>query len=550
MNTLNKLLISAGACLCCIGSAPAQETPSYDYDFNATVLCDAQWFGSRRSDGNHDLHSYYLVIGDKELEEGYPQKSSTTYVFDFFGEAPADEYNPQPPTGTYTFSTEKKSGVLYEGSCVYIVDGNGNYEVDRTFNGGKLDISTYEKDGNTYYKYEFDLTDELGKTHHVNYESRFISYSDESQGSVDLEKDLNFTPKHAKATYRSFENGVMEVQLLLDTFIRDDEGKLYYEPLPGEEMYMTIYMPYDKEIANGKYIPTEDYGASFTMQDGEIVEMAGGVRYPIGSYVQYVFGGQKVAWGVVKTGSLEISGEGENRKIVGDFTTDFGFNIKFTYEGEIALSNFPETGLTEDMQLDLEGAEATFDCVGDIDRLLHCRNWYLTLLPAEGKDHGFTTLICSRTENFYDGVGSTVYEPSPSRIPWKDEFQKGYINDKGQLGGTWMMSQFDENGQPKLNAPGNNGSITVTRHDDKETYTLSFELDDNAGHKFSGSWTGKPELINTCNDELSSVSEITVDENADVKIFDLNGNQVRSIDAPGVYIIRAANGSTSKKIVK
>lgn len=553
MNTFSKFMATACTALLLTGNSQAQENPAYDYDFTPTIVCDTDWYGSRRSEGNHYLHNFYIVLGDKELsEQGTPQNLSTTYVFDIFGEGPENEMtqDPQPKVGTYILSDELKSGVLHTGSCVYIVDGNGNYEVDRQFTDGKLEISTFEKDGNTYYKYEADLTDELGKKHHVNFESRFISYFDNSQGGTSrLIKNLDFTLKNVNVNYKSVENGVMHVTIFMDTFGRDEDDRLIYDELPGVEMCVEAYMPFGKGLENGTY-NVIDSGEAYTLQTGEIMQMAGGVEWPVGTYAQYVYWGQQAAWGCAKTGTMTVSGEGTNRKISMEYVTNEGFNVKFDFDGEIALSNFPQSGLTDNLELDLEGAEAVFDCVGDVEKHLHCRNWYIDILPTEGKDHGFHAYICTRTETFFDGIPSETYGPSPSREPWKDEYKKGSVNDKGQLSGTWMLSMFDENGQPQLNAPAYGGDLVITRHDDNQTYTVAFDMHDGAGHNFKGSWTGVPEMVNSCNDEQSGLSEIKTEADCSRRVYDLNGREVRGMDAPGVYIIRDNQGKATKHVVR
>ena len=47
----------------------------------------------------------------------------------------------------------------------------------------------------------------------------------------------------------------------------------------------------------------------------------------------------------------------------------------------------------------------------------------------------------------------------------------------------------------------------------------------------------------------SAIGEVTLTEAADYKVYNLAGQEVKSANAPGVYIIRYANGS-AKKIVK
>lgn len=539
------------AALMGIDCIQAEEPVKYDYDFAATTVGQATWYGTRRSEGNKAAHCYYLVLGDKALNaEGLPDVGSTVYALDFFGAAPADEYAPNPASGTYNFSAEIGDKVLYNDIHVYQRDGNGNYEIDRAFKDGKLEISTYEKDGNTYYKYDAVLTDELDKTHHVTYESRFIVYDNQSQGGMDLEKDLNFTCINAYAKYRSLKDGVMSIYLELSDMEKDEDGYTY-DRLPGRQMIIELYMPSGTSLANGTYTPSDEAAEAFTLETGEIINYAS-VQYPVGSYVQYISATKNVSWGCVKTGTLTVSGEGNNKKIVGDFLTDYGFEIKFSYEGELPVDEIPQTAFGEDMQLDFDGAEVSFDCVGDMDHLNNCRNWYITILPVEGKDHGFTSYICSRGATFFDGIATETYTASPSRTPWKGEYLKGSLNDSGQLRGTWAMTGFDADGQPRVNAPAKDGDLKITRHDDGATYTIEMDLNDGIGHNFKGTWTGKPELINSCQDEdpNAGIDEVLVDGDKTVEgVYDLDGRRVGE-EATGILIIKCTDGSVVKTIVK
>lgn len=546
-----KLMLSFVVALLGMNNIQAQENISYDYDFNATVLCSADYYGTRRSDGNRQLHNYYIVLGDKALnDDGMPATGSTVYALDFFGAAPAYEYSPNPAAGTYTFSDKIENNVLYHDIHVYQVDGNGNYEIDRAFTDGKLEISTYEADGEVYYKYEATLVDEKAKTHHVTYQSRFIVYNDLSQASLDLEKDLDFKGVSAFASYRSIDNGIMNILLEISDLHRVGND-YYYDPLPGRIMTMELYVPSGQNLVDGTYVADELAGDAFTLETGEIVTMSG-VQYPVGSYVQYVFGNKSVSWGCVQSGTLTVSSDGVVKKIVGDFVTNYGFVIKFVYEGELNIANIPQTGFGSDVALDLDGATAQFECVGDVDKLNRCRNWYITILPAEGKDHGFISYICSRTESFFDGIGSATYTASPSRTPWKEEYQKGKKNDNGQLSGTWALTGFDANGQPQVNAPAADGDLNITRHDDDKTYTIEFDLNDGAGHNFKGKWTGEPEMLNSCGDEPpAGIDDIIAEQgNKTVEgIYNLNGFKSTG-SVPGIYLIRYTDGTVSKVIVK
>lgn len=533
-------------------TAKAEETTTYDYEFNATVLCQADWYGTRLSNGSHTLNAYYLVLGDKDLNsEGYPAKSSTVYALEFFGAAPTDEYNPNPQPGTYTFSKEIGDNVLLDNAHIYQRDGNGNYEIDRSIKDGKLIISTYEKDGNTYYKYDITLTDEIDKTHHVTYDSRFIVYNDLSQGSEDLEKDQNFVCNGYTCKYKSLTDGVMKLRLYLTDMTENEDGDFDYDRLPAREMYLDVYAPQAKTFPNGVYNISETAGDAFTLTSGELVEFAG-VKYPTGTYLQYIYGNQYVAWGCAKSGTLTVSGEGDDKKIEGDFMTDYGYSIKFTYEGKLNVAGIPLTDFTEDKTLDLEGATAQFECIGDYENMGEVRNWYITLLPAEGKDDGFISYICTKAETFFDGIATDTYTASPSRTPWKGEYIKGGVNAEGQLKGTWALTNFNAEGQPQVNAPAYGGDLNITQHEDGETYTIEFKLNDGAGHNFTGNWTGKPELINTCGDEDPATGIKNISDDADNEIsgvYDLNGRRV-STNAKGLKIVRYKNGNVKKQLVK
>lgn len=525
------------------------KAQSYDYDFTATVLCQADWYGTRLSNGSHTINSYYLVLGDKDLgSDGYPAKSSTVYAIQFFGAAPTDEYNPNPQPGTYTYSSAIADNVLMDNAHIYQRDGNGNYEIDRSVTDGQLEISTYEKDGNTYYKYDLELTDDIGKTHHVSYESRFIVYSDQSQAGENLEKDQDFVCNGQVCTYKSLKDGVMKLRLYL-TDMTDQGYGFEYDRLPAREMYLDVYAPKDKVLPNGTYTVSEEAGTAFTLTQGELVEFAG-VKYPIGTYLNYIYGSQFVAWGCAKSGTLTVSGEGDEKKVVADFMTDYGFSIKFTYEGTLPVNGIPLTDFTEDVDLDLEGATAQFECIGDYENMGDVRNWYITILPAEGKDHGFISYICTKAESFFDGIATDTYTASRSKTPWKGEYIKGGVNSEGQLKGTWALTHFNAEGMPTVNAPAYDGDLNITQHEDGETYTIEFKMTDGAEHHFSGSWTGKPELINTCGDQPSGIKDLTTEDEKQVEgIYDVNGRRV-SAAAKGLKIVKYKNGNVRKQLVK
>ena len=100
-----------------------------------------------------------------------------------------------------------------------------------------------------------------------------------------------------------------------------------------------------------------------------------------------------------------------------------------------------------------------------------------------------------------------------------------------------------------MNAPAQSGDLNITQHEDGQTYTLDFNLNDGLGHNFTGSWTGKPELINSCGDE-TGINDVTSVNGKHIEgIYDLNGRKADG-KAKGAYIIRYSDGTAAKKIVK
>lgn len=65
-------------------------------------------------------------------------------------------------------------------------------------------------------------------------------------------------------------------------------------------------------------------------------------------------------------------------------------------------------------------------------------------------------------------------------------------------------------------------------------------------HGFTVTYTGgEPE-----DPSLSGIEDIYVDDNQAVELYDLNGRRVNDATVPGVYIVRRADGSTSKLVIR
>lgn len=501
----------------------------YDYEYlDMPVLCKAVWFGCRMNydETNHAKQAFYTVIGDKPLESWserpYLQNEGIAYEFLTWQDDAVDFRNPLPAPGTYKYGEKESDGekVLWQYSTIYKRDGNGNYEWERKITDGELNVSIVNEDDNDYYVYDLIATDEKGKTHHVTYKSRFVSYEDDSDGPSEvLCKDINVTAQSHRAYFKkiSDDGKSMHIRILFSDMPYDEEYDEFSD-YPGSVFYTELYAPYSPNgLANGTYDVTAEYGDAFTVQQGEIVEFAG-VKYARGSFDQYVDGNSRVHWGVYDSGTLEVSGEGSARRIEGNFLTPEGFSVKFVYEGEINILNMPVSGLTQNKTLNLVDAEATFEYLGDINAHGDVAVWSIKLTPDTGTD-GAVIELCTNTPYYLDGIMTGTYKASRSTTAWPGEYLKGKTGDTGMTG-TWYMGNIDEDGIPGLYAPAASGDFVI-ENKGNNLYSLNFSFDDGLGHIWDGSWEGTPKMVKLGSGPDSSVSDIECDAQ-----FRLEGRKV------------------------
>lgn len=546
------------AAMACLGQ-------TYDYNFQATVFADGQFFGTRYTNETvhpYTLNSYYTVLSDKPLSEDYEDglmPGGTYYAFQIMGAAPANMRHILPPDGTYKYSDTVAMNVLLSNAHIYVLDGNGNYEVDRAVTGGKLVLTTTEKDSSSYLNYDLVLTDNLGKTHHVTYTSRFVEYTDKSQVAKRLEKDLDFTAKSAQGKFKELDkNGVMQMQLYFSSLALDEDGDYDASELPGSFIYLQTYLNYTPEgIANGEYDITPNFGAPFTMADGEI-KTQWGIEWAVGSYVEYVHYGSTLHWGVFKSGKLIVSGEGDSRTYTAQFVTEEGFLVKFTYTGALQLKKMPESSLTEDVTLNLTNATCTASYIGNTyDSQL--ATWILRFKSADGKQQ-WQTELASKDPNYKNGIKSATYTMAPNNNLWGNDYLRGQ-RVKGALVGTWYMSGFDAEGTPHILAPSEGGDLKIDNQGDG-IYEIQFSFNDGMAHTWSGQWIGSPEIIDDSG-VGSAYAEPSITRNGDsvtitlpstsrYDIYDVAGRKLESgesdvitISGRGIYLVRI-DGKTLK----
>ncbi len=473
----------------------AETDAEYDYEFEAQVF-NGIYYGMRH--GKNREHSYYTRLSNlPELS----QAGSISYEFEMFTEAPEDDFYPVPAIGTYFLGNDGETELMtFSGAAYTQVDGNGNIIKSLSFVSGTVDLI---KEGETY-SYEIILTDEEGLTHHVSYKSDVsVVFEDQSQTSMTLEKDLNIKPITVEASFKELSG---EKAMHVKLYMSEDDWLDKYS-----ELHIEAYMPFDANgnIAEGTYDITANYSDAFTMQDGEIMTFAG-VQYPVGSYVQYVYNGAYVAWGVFKSGTMTVSGSNGNYNIECNFVTAENFYVTCIWSGEIEIQDMPATTFSDDVEVDLSGArgEATF--YGDVSD--DGSEWMIELIDEAGGQRVRIELNSGDTE-FSDGITSGEYTASPSSSPWKGEFRKGSMSEEG-IAGTFYISGIGADGNPSDYAAFVGGSITVDNHGDG-TYVISFALKDGLENTISGSWSGTLECTDTT---LPATSTLTGDRNLDLSM--------------------------------
>ena len=541
-------LIAASPAMLTRGLQPVKNTiqkaeaETYDYEIlDIPVLCNAIWYGSQMNwdKNDHKTQAFQTILGTKALGgDGMPQNESTVYSFLTYQTTPVDEKEPMPATGHYTMGDKEGDMIIENSAMIYKRDGNGNYEWNRKVTDGHLDITTTEEDGYTYWNYDLVLVDEAGKKHHVTYKSRFVEYDDQSQpyDTDILLKDLNVKVNTVRATYKKInDSNAMHVRVVLTDQHWDEEYQEFDHNYPATELYTEMYLPYSPEgFVNGEYKVAEEYGPEYTIQPGEIVEMAG-VRFARGSYAQFIGANSDIHWGVYKSGKLTIAGEGDERTITAEFLTEEDYTVKFTYKGALSIMSMPDSGLTEDKTLDLTDAKATFEYYGDYYSYGGASTWFVKFSPTGDHKDGFQTELSSKSKYFKNGILSGTYTASRSTSLWPGEYAKGRKTET-LLTGTWYMGEFDEEGLPHLYAPATSGDLNITNHNDG-TYTVEFNFSDGLNHTWKGTWTGTPICEQKVQDpDDSAVDTIGADSGLTVEGLDvvLAGEQeLRVADAQG-----------------
>lgn len=450
---------------------------TYDYDVTATFF-EGYYYGDTM--GNNGEYNFFATLAESLSGDGY--LSYPYYQFDIFCEAPEDEANPQPYTGTYPLGEPYATDVMTitpDFTRIVMEDGT-----DVPVTEGTL-VITSDAAG---YTYEATLVDAKGNTHHVVYTGP-CDYIDEtgSDFSYDvLETDLDFEAGVALASYMASAGNLMDVSIQMTDMAVDADG--YVTP-PGTILSLDAYMPFDEEgnIAVGTYTVSAD-GSGLTLYPGEMLDLFG-LALPQGTYAEYYDETGYPYYGMITSGTMTVTGENGNYTIECDLVTAEGRSVKCSYTGALTVSDIPGpiSTLTGDYTVDLSNAAGSAVYYGDYYST--GSNWMFTLLPADGiTGDGLQVDLVTSSQNFADGIASGVYKAAAGAFPEEGEYLPGYA-DGNSLGGTMYVGGFDADGYVSEFAPAMSGDLAVTNNGDG-TYAISFSFTDDRGNVVDGEWEG------------------------------------------------------------
>lgn len=446
------------------------ETTSYEftmplsYDFVMTS-CNPTFYEGY---GNGGEDNYYLLLSDKEIEDGYAQIGSNNYVLDIYVEAGSTSGRELPvgnyPLGVAQATAANTLGFDYTSATFISEDGLGR--TDYSFTEGSVDIS---KNGDNYI-IEGNFTDTEGNEHHFTYTGLVFP---ELPDVIECQATLG------SAFYMTDTDGVMNVAMQFLDMVPDSEG---YVHAPGTMITLDVYMPFNAEgkIATGTYEVSSNAGEEYTLTAGYSGWYGDSGCYLINSPDAET----NFATYYITSGTIEVSGSPDMGlyNIKCDFVTAEGIPVKCTYSGALPISQMP---VIEDFDINLDGATGTAYHYGDYYNT-GGSNWAFMLGPASSGD-AVQVEIVSETSDASAGIPSGTYVASSTNDSVQPgEFLPGYLSSTTIYGTNYIhfSGQSIDSYTPAVG-----GTIEIVNNGDG-TYEMIFACEADHGNVWSGTWTG------------------------------------------------------------
>ena len=490
--------------------------PTEDVNMEATYL-GGEYYGIEYS----ETYNYYLLLSDKGIgEDGYVIPYGTYYQVDLYGlEGEVDEEGYiHVPAGTYTFdandtTAEWTMGNYYSGYSKVNGDGTA-YDAQSGFEAGQAVVT------------ENSLVLEVtiaGVKHTVTYNGAPKLYVGGSGGGSGENVEMEANYAYANYFGDQYTPGVADnYYLFLSDLGLDAEG---YEQANGTYYRFDIYAPISAD--NATKVPAGTY--TIDMTD------SGALWTASLSYSAYFildeYGWDYVSNDYPASGTVVV---GEDGTIVAEVTMLMsGATHKVTYNGgNIEVFDNSSSGggddvvystLTGDWNCNLSAHTLYYQSYGDWYEVGY-QNWVIAIMPnSQEGDFVQFDLLAGTSDTSFAGE-YTISDSLEAYTAYP-----GYIDD-GYLAGAWY---YKEDGVTM--APFVDGWVDIVDNGDG-TYTVEFDVYDDADYNLTGSWTGEiasaAELQSvTRSSSMKQLNSIVVNEAAPVAKERIVAKQIKLASA-------------------
>ena len=456
---------------------PANVLPTEDVVLEAS-FCEGEYYGTEYS----DTYNYYLLLSDLGSDEdGYAYAGGTYYQVDLYsveGTVDAEGYI-HVPAGTYTFDVndtmaEWTLGNYYSGYFKINADGTA-YEGKGAFEAGKAVVT------------ENGITLEVmvgGVKHTVTYNGEPKLYVGGNGGGGETPtpgEGVEFTANYAYAMYYGdqYTPGTADnYYFFLSDLGVDADG---YDYAGGTYYRFDIYAPItsDYTITPGTYtIDVNDSMAAGTVgayysayyKWNSYGDDYDATDWPDGGFITFNEDGSIYA-------EVHMMASGETHKVSfagGDIVIYDGTGGGEGGGGEYGIMST----LTDDYTATLDHHTLVYEFYGDY-YYIGLQNWTFMIAPNEGEGEyvQFDVLAGPDSTDFNGTYAISSEMESYTSYP-------GVI-EGGNMGGSWLYSSDYYTMSPFVD-----GTLTITNNNNG-TYSVSFDVTDDAGYNVTGSWTGE-----------------------------------------------------------
>ena len=476
--------------------------PTEDVNMEATYL-GGEYYGIEYS----ETYNYYLLLSDKGIgEDGYVIPYGTYYQVDLYGlEGEVDEEGYiHVPAGTYTFdandtTAEWTMGNYYSGYSKVNGDGTA-YDAQSGFEAGQAVVT------------ENSLVLEVtiaGVKHTVTYNGAPKLYVGTSGGGSGENVEMEANYAYANYFGDQYAPGTADnYYLFLSDLGLDAEG---YEQANGTYYRFDIYAPITAD--NATKIPAGTYTVDMTDSGAHWTATLSYSAY----FILDEYGWDYVSNDYPASGTVVV---GEDGTIVAEVTMLMsGATHKVTYNGgNIEVFDNSSSGggddvvystLTGDWNCNLSAHTLYYQSYGDWYEVGY-QNWVIAIMPNSQAGDFVQFDLLAGADSFTSFAGEYTISDSLDAYT----AYPGYIDD-GYLAGAWY---YKEDGVTM--APFVDGWVDIVDNGDG-TYTVSFDVYDDADYNLTGSWTGEiasaAELQSaTRSSSMKQLNSIVVNEAAPV----------------------------------